>query len=378
VVTVNYSPWSSYCGGGQQSAHYLAEAYAGRGHDVTVIYTRRPGERIEVPQNLAYRIVWARHLPVRTLNAFSVAREVDRLCAAAQVDVVHCQGEEGALLPRVRQARGFLLIATPRYPSYPRQLNAKPGGPVRSLLRWLTPPKYLALGRLLRRADLCCPTSTASARMVQQAYGLDADRFHVVPNGVAPPFLQVERAPSARHGPVVFFGRLDYYAKGLDTLLAAIARLGDEAPELHVVGRGSGLRPAKRQAAALGITHRVRFPGWCTQAELARTLAQARLVVLPSREESFGNAMVEAMAAGAPLITSHAGSIPELVDGGRAAVLLPPDDPAGLAAAMRRLMDDSAAAEHLGRLGREHVRRSYSWAASAKAFEEIFERRRSE
>lgn len=96
-------------------------------------------------------------------------------------------------------------------------------------------------------------------------------------------------------------------------------------------------------------------------------------MVLPSRDESFGNAMVEAMASGAPLITTNVGSIPEVTDEGRAAVLVHPSDPERLRDAIQRLCSHPEVAEELGRKGREYARARYSWTATAAAFERLFE-----
>ncbi len=353
ALTVNFSPWSAYSGGGQRSTHRLASALAARGHDVTVVYTKPPWERLEVPRDLPYRAIFAALVsrrsrsgaPLRVLTAITVARAIAKLGA---IDVVHCQGEEGALI-RTR-AR---LVVTPRYPSYPRLLIA---------------PKYLALGVLLARADALATTSAAALASVERAYRRLPAQRTVVPNGVDATFLEVERDARASAGPVVFFGRIEH-SKGLDTLLAAMRGIDRE---LVVIGRGAMEGEARAYAAVHDL--RVRFHEWAPPSELARVLASASVVALPSREESFGNVMVEAMAAGAPLVSTTAGSIPEIAIDGETARLVAPGSEHALREAIAGLLADPGSAEALGGAGRRHVRDRFSWDASAAAFEALYVR----
>ena len=367
ILTVNYSPWSRYSGGGQHSTHHLAEALARRGHRVSVVYTKPPWERVSTPGELPYDIRWAafcglrsnRTAPLRALNIWTVARTVASMLNQEPVDVVHCQGEEGALLPRLRRRRrDFHIVVTARYPGYPMQ-------------RWSRAPKYRAMGHLVRYADARCTTSQASRTLLARAFAVDPRETHVVPNGVDPVFVDVTRDERARHGPIVFFGRLER-SKGIDTLIEALSRLR-EINDLRVlvIGRGSWERAARESAARLGLTNRLEFPGWLDRDALAPILATARLAVLPSREESFGNAMVEAMAAGVPVLSTSVGSILEVTDNGRAAQLVPADDPERLARAMADQVGDPDVAEAHGARGRGFVVGAFSWSRAAADYERI-------
>jgi glycosyltransferase involved in cell wall biosynthesis len=368
ILTVNYSPWSRYSGGGQHSTHHLAEALARRGHRVSVVYTKPPWEQVQTPGGLPYDVRWAafcglrsnRTAPLRVLNTWTVARTVASMLAQEPVDVVHCQGEEGALLPRLRgRRRDFHIVVTARYPGYP-------------LRRWTRSPKYRAMGHLVRHADARCTTSNASRVLLARAFAVDPRETHVVPNGVDPVFVEVTRPVRARHGPIVFFGRIER-SKGVDTLIEALSRLREtnDLPVL-VIGRGSWERAARESAARLGLTNRLEFPGWLDRNALARVLATARLAVLPSREESFGNAMVEAMAAGVPVLSTSVGSILEVTDNGRAARVVPADDPERLARAIADLVCDPDGAEALGERGRAFVVGAFSWSRAAADYERIY------
>src|SRR5690606_13974896 len=91
-----------------------------------------------------------------------------------------------------------------------------------------------------------------------------------------------------------------------------------------------------------GTADRVRFLGLVGPERVAALMRAARVVVLPSRSENFPLVVLEALAAGAPLVATRVGGIPEAVRDGREALLVPPDDPAALAGALARVLADPA------------------------------------
>ncbi len=380
VLTTNFSPWSAYSGGGQRSTHELAAALAEAGHDVSVVYTRPPWESFPTP-NTAYRIHWAtffdvksrRAAPLRSLNALSVAQVVRELHRASPIHALHGNGEEVVLAARWARSRGIPVVTTPRYPDYPKAMLREDGPGTFELVRlWLSEPKYLVLRQAVRFSHACCPTSAYSAAQVAVALRADARKLIVVPNGVSAVFFEKRWAPSAQARPLLFFGRLER-DKGLDVLLAALAR-GHAERRLLVVGRGDESASLRQQAAELGLAGRVEWREWLGPAELADTLANCAMAVLPSRHESFGNAMAEAMAIGAPLVSTRAGSIPELVQHEETGLLVEPNDPEALESAISRLEQQRELGKHLGRAGRERTQATYGWSIIAQRYLDIYQR----
>ncbi|HEY6723208.1 MAG TPA: glycosyltransferase family 4 protein [Polyangiaceae bacterium] len=382
VLTCNFSPWSPYSGGGQRSTHALATALSRDGHDVSVVFTRTPWERFAVPR-VEYQLRWAsffglrsrRAAPLRPLNALSVLAAVKALHQERPLDAVHGNGEEVVLAASWGRDAGVPVITTPRYPNYPAPL-LRPEGAGRSgrLRLAITDPKYLLLGRAARASAWCCPTSEYAARLVERALGVDASKLNVIPNGVADAFFEPEwTQPDA--APLLFFGRLAH-DKGVDTLLQAVAREPGER-RLTIVGRGDQAAALKRMASDLGLGERVVWRDWLDEAELARELSRCRLAVLPSRHESFGNAMAEAMAVGVPLVSTRAGSIPEIVDHEMTGLLVPPDDAGALHQAMARIEHDRTLAARLGAAGRKRMRGHFSWQAVARRYAELYRERPS-
>jgi glycosyltransferase involved in cell wall biosynthesis len=374
VLTCNFSPWSAYQGGGQRSTHMLASTLARLGHRVAVVYTKPPWERIDPPRDLPYSVHWAalpsltsdRRASLRPLSALAVAASVRALARRGLADVVHGQGEEAALVRRVVDVP---LVLTPRYPSYPPSLgpSATTGARVLGALR---APKFAGLALAAADAALVCATSRYSAGCVVAALAVPERRVRVVPNGVDAAFFAVQRAPCAPLGPLLFFGRVEH-EKGADLLVPALAA-GAHQRELHVVGDGGSLAPMRAAAARLGVSERVRFFPWESGAELRARLARAAVVVLPSREESFGNAMAEALAAGAPLVTTHVGSLPELVAERQSGLLVPPGEPHALCSAIDELLAQPAWAERMGQAGRSAMLARSTWEDVAKSFVDVY------
>ncbi|MCL6647698.1 MAG: glycosyltransferase family 4 protein [Chloroflexi bacterium] len=126
--------------------------------------------------------------------------------------------------------------------------------------------------------------------------------------------------------------------KGVDTLIAALALL-EGRPLVALVGApGWASERLQQQVVHAGLAGRVRFLHYVPADDLPALYGAALGFVLPSRYEGFGLPVLEAMACGAPVVTTTAGALPEVA--GEAALLVPPDDPPALAAALARLWDD--------------------------------------
>jgi glycosyltransferase involved in cell wall biosynthesis len=380
ILTCNYSPWSSYSGGGQRSTHNLASALAALGHDVTVVFTRAPWERVEVPGDLPYRLRWAALTNVRgkspgllrLSSCLPVAAAVAELLREGAPAVVHSQGEEGAALPMLRRLTKlrFAFVVTPRHGKFPAAVLAG-----RAASRWtrlrtaIRDSKYPALGVAVRGADYCCPPSHHGKRLVQSTFGLEDARVKPVHNGVPAEFLDYRWAPVEARRPLLFFGRFDHN-KGIDTLLDALERLGEAAPDALLVGRGPVQPEIERRLAANPL--RVRLHGWADHHQLGRLLEQASMVALPSREENLSLSMLATMAVGTPLIMARVGGTSEVIGDGEHGLLVEPDDAAGLAERIDRLSRDPVLAARLGLAGRKRVRSGFTWDVTARTFEALY------
>lgn len=381
VLTCNFSPWSAYSGGGQRSTHNLARALVRRGHRVKVVFTKAPWERVPAPRDLPYELTWAsipdfrsrRQAPLRPLTALTVARAVWDEVRGGRADVVHCQGEEAALLPLVKRYREFGLVVTPRFPSLPDPL-LRPRGPSRLELArlGLLHAKYLTLGPALRGADYCSPPSFYAGDLMRRAYGLRADRVRPVHNGVPEEFLEYRWEPGDRDRPLLFFGRLSE-SKGVDTILEALSLLGPDVPRTLIVGRGPRRDEIVSQIGSRGLGDRVELRDWADHHTLGGLLARASIALIPSREENFSLAVLSCLAVGTPLVTTPVGGTPEVVEDRVTGLLVEPGDAPALARAITELREDADAAAQIGLAGRRLVRSRFTWDAAAARFEALYE-----
>ncbi|UUN26031.1 glycosyltransferase [Streptomyces sp. FIT100] len=210
----------------------------------------------------------------------------------------------------------------------------------------------LALERLATRwTDLLVANAQAVADDVRRDEGVPDCKLTVVPNGM--PDKEFELAPPAEVDtalPVVLCVANLADHKGHRYLLEACAELrhGGQPCTLVLIGDGAERHALEGLAARLGID--VRFLGFRT--DVAGFLARADVVVLPSLYEGSSNAVMEAMAAGRPVVATAVGGTPELLQDGRG-VLVAPADPTALADGLRSVLGDREAAAGLGRRARE-------------------------
>lgn len=188
------------------------------------------------------------------------------------------------------------------------------------------------------------------------------------------------RPPRAPTSPVVLaIGRL-VKKKGLHVLLDAFALLARRGarPLLRIVGDGDERGALAAQASALQLTAQVTFCGAQPSDGVRRELAGATLFALPCVTDDDGNqdalptVLLEAMAAGVPCISTTLGGVPEILDEGRAGVLVAPGDAGALADALAVLLRDDAARTRLALAGRERAQRCFDRRAAAAELATLF------
>jgi phosphatidyl-myo-inositol alpha-mannosyltransferase len=199
--------------------------------------------------------------------------------------------------------------------------------------------------------------------------------YKVIPNGVDIPRFE-GAVPVARWQDgtpnVLFVGRHEP-RKGLLDLLKAhrILRKSGYGERLLVVGSGPQEREARRYVATRGL-QAVEFLGRVSDAEKAQLFRTADIYVAPATgRESFGIVLLEAMAAGAPIVASDIHGYKGVVRRGREGLLVPPRDPDGLAAAIARLLDDPDLRREMGSAGRERAE-AFSWPSVTAKVEDYY------
>lgn len=343
--------------------HQLACALERQGCEVHVLYSKEPREKIlpEVP----YKIHWTRRFKMATINLdiFSFAGELNRLARRERFDIIHGNAEESffsSWICRKYNAISFFTSHTPHVP-------------VTGMLRALfNPMSFLKTinSYLLRsaagRAARIITFSQFSRDLVLTGLGPKwLKRLEVIPGGIDPSWFEVERRPSDIPE-LLFWGRMED-EKGIPELLNAIKIVAKKIPDvkLTLVGEGNRLEDYKQQVRKLGLVPKMIVPGWQSQKEVQKLAATAHAAVLPSRIESFGLSVAEALGAGVPVITTNTGALPEIVEDGVTGTLVAPNDPTALAEAICAVLGNPEKFRDMADQGRKAARQKFSWDATA-------------
>jgi glycosyltransferase involved in cell wall biosynthesis len=217
---------------------------------------------------------------------------------------------------------------------------------------------------VLRAATGVVVTSEWTRQQVLTRYEIPACRVHVARPGadrVAAPARPVR-------GHLICVGTLGRH-KGQDLLLEALAELGDLDWRCVLAGPldrdPDFVDHLRSRITRLGYGHRVRLAGVLTGAVLSHAYTTADLLVAPSRSETYGMAVTEALAHGLPVIAAAVGGLPEALgssaDGTRPGQLIPPGDPAALAAAIREWLGDERRRDRLRAAARKRRSNLLGW-----------------
>ncbi len=270
-------------------------------------------------------------------------------------DIVHTHDRRAGLFGRLAgRARGAQVIHTLH--GLPEEIAARvgrddapdPPGVTRGRIEWLL-HGYLPIERALTRlGHVVSPSQALADFMVER--GFPAHLLHVIPYGIEP--ASASGKPEEREALVAGVAANLEYWKGVDVLIEA-ARFADQPLRIEISGDGSLRGDLELQAREAGVE--AHFNGFVSEP-----LAGIDVLVQPSRADNLPLAVLEAMAAGLPVVGARVGGIPELVADGESGILVPPEDPRALAAALDSLARDRGRLAELGRRGRERVATHFS------------------
>jgi glycosyltransferase involved in cell wall biosynthesis len=295
-----------------------------------------------------------------------------RLFRQEQPALVHTHTSKAGVLGRVAAwlARVPVIVHTPHGHVFYGHF-----GPFRS---WL----FLQVERVLSALTdrLIALTEAERQEHLDRAVG-EAGQFAVVPSGIdrerfGRARVQGKLQPDWFGCPpeALIVGSVGWLTdiKGHEYLIEAAAKLKQDFPSLHLVIIGSGDRhdALLQQAELAGLRDAVHFLGH--RIDIEACLAGMDLFVLPSLNEGMGRALIEAMAAGLPVIASRVGGIPAVISHERTGLLVPPGDASALAEALRRLLDRPEWATQLGLAASRSVDSRYGSVSMVHAIESIF------
>jgi len=341
-----------HSGGMERVVQGLAEGLVDRGHEVEVVAVTafgdpRPGEK----RRTSVRRAWS-FAPVGS-------QELAPAYIAAtwrRADVIHLHHPHSLADVSYALRPSLAPLVVTQHADYPSAKYKLPG--------WYA----------LKRAEAIVVPSRAHIALSRELKGFE-DKVEVIPFGIDERRWEVVPPPSPGNPPkAIFIGRLVHW-KGVDFLLRALELVPDL--RLDIVGDGPERNRLRTLADALAVSDRVKFWGEYPDEDLPRRMADADFLVLPSVsvEEMFGMVLLEAMAAGRPVITTAVPSgVREVNVAGETGLEVPIRDPRGLADAMRLLADDPGLREKLGRAGRARVRERFTVDRMTEAHLELYNR----
>lgn len=367
--------------------HELAVALADIGHVVRVLTRGEQHLRVDLEEGVwVHRVPPSKEPPPDGLDvpshiwahAAAMDEEVQRVARIRPVDVVQFANWD---------AEGIAILERGSTPT-----SVWPVTSVRALAG--TDPRVdgdaetlAALARLERRAflesDRVMASSPAVIADVERDYGIRiaGERIDIVPLGIpdAPPALQLDHPEQMIE--ILFVGRLEP-RKGVDVLLAAAPGLLMRHPDVRVTIAGDDSQPGPdgrtyRHAFESGVgrdlRHRVRFLGQVDDAFRDALYASCDIFAAPSRYESFGVVLLEAMRCAKPVVASAVGGMEHIVEDDTTGLLVSPGDPSSLATALERLIESEDLRASLGAAGRARFLERYTADAMASGANRHFD-----
>lgn len=377
-VVASYYPAVRY-GGTIVSVHGLATALAARGHDVHVYTTSVDGDRdSDVPHDQPVMLDGVHVWYFRSPNLRRLYRSPDLRAQLARTvanfDVVHTHAV--FLWPLWVAARAATRAGVP-YVVSPRGMLE------RDLIRRKSPWLKALWIALIERRNLerAAAIHVTSAREAEE---LASFHFQLPPVVTIPNGVDLD-APAASDGAVVdrmsvdvsgspyvlFLGRVSW-KKGLDRLVRAMPYISSGLRVIVAGGDDEGLRGSlEAEAGRLGVADRLVFTGPVAGAGKHASLSGAQLLVLPSHSENFGNVVLEAMAAGCPVVvTPEVGAAPIVEASGAGWVVS--GEPATLGARISALAADAELRAVMSARGRAAAAARFSWSAVARDMEALY------
>jgi phosphatidylinositol alpha-mannosyltransferase len=348
-------------GGVQVHVRDLAEHLIAAGHDVSVL---APGDEDTIAEPYVTSV--GRALPIR--HNGSVARvafgpvsasRVRRWIREGEFEVMHVHSPISPSIGMIACWAGLGPIVATFHASYE--------GRVRSMVAG-----YGLLSVTLEKVQARIAVSEEARRTVVQHLGGDAV---LIPNGVdTARFARALPLPGRQRGGEVlgFLGRLDEPRKGLQVLLEAFPAIAAARPQSRLLVIGPGDVEDAREQLPPQLRDRAEFLGRVSDEDKARALASVDVMVAPNTGgESFGIVLLEAMAAGAPVVASDLVAFRAVLARGRAGVLVPVGDAPALAEGVIDLLADPGRRSALAQQGAV-VARQYDWDTVARQIVDVY------
>jgi len=360
-------------GGVELSLHYLALHLAKQGHQVSILTATKQNTRSGALSPYGYRVYTWHKFPFPLIQKESERHEKNLLLnlslhwAQKPFDILNAHfayptGYAAAVWGQNRQAavvitsQGVDVQMIPQLDCYGYRYNEE-------------------MGEKIRLAFSLADSATGMSRQIVKdtiEAGCPESRAILVPNGIALEELQESSKPPFDFPYILSLGRLDHI-KGVDLLLKSFHKVyqHNRFIKLVVTGFGPAIHSLVDQALSLGIGDRVIFTGTKTGYDKIALLQHCRFFVCASRTESLGNANIEALACGKPVIAYRAGGIPDVIQHGVNGFLVTPYHTSEFADRILHLLQNPDLALRMGERGKK-IARDYDWPIITRRYLETY------
>jgi glycosyltransferase involved in cell wall biosynthesis len=392
-----------YSGGQGVYLYHVTKEMAARGHEVHVIAGRpyprtAPGVQLHRIESYSFwahlddreaffgRSPWSFFHPVNFWEFAATKQTLSQLLLMFSLrayrlmkelgpfDVVH--DNQTLAYGNLLMQQHAPLVSTIHHPLSVDRDNTmlQAGGILERLRRSLWFP-WVMQQRVARRSDAVVTVSQVSSRSIQQAFGVDPGRMHVVYNGVATDVFRPLAGIKREAAHIVYMANTEDANKGVRFLLQACRQLLDEGKQfrLTIVDQAKEeLNVAPRIVHELRLDNVVTFSGRLAEGPLVELLNRATFAVCASVYEGFGLPACEAASCGTPLLSTTGGALGEILEPDVTARLVPPGDATALAAGMRRMLHDVELRGRLSSTSRASIESRFTWTRAAEQLERIY------
>jgi glycosyltransferase involved in cell wall biosynthesis len=340
-----------HTGGAEISAFNIAARLAGRGHEVHVV-TRR--QEAAAKDGFTVHGIGCIGWPMR-LRYLTTVRNMMKETVRIRPDIIYCQTLYSESMAGLIAGR---KLGVPVVARSVGEIYVTKSGIDRMMLRYV-----------VRNSTLVLALTNHMKKTITD-FCRDAN-VDVLPEGVDYDFFKNYPAKKRRSGTILYVGRLTEL-KCVDVLLRAFRIVQGRVPgaELKIIGDGELADSLRELARQLGLKN-VDFMGNVGRDDVAKSMHESSVLVLPSKSEGFPLVIPEAMASGLPVITTAVKGLPEIVKDGENGYLVPPHDHEQLADRIIRLLGDSGARKRMCANNIKEAEK-YSWDDIASGLEGVF------
>lgn len=383
-ITFEYPPFVQ--GGAGTYAKNITKELAKLGHEIHIITPHTPGcSKCEVVENCFVHRVPMINVPLLRAPSFWVnqCKEYRKISfKIGGFDIIHSQLISDIWLNKWSERRlpyvitihhlacDIIDILKPSWFERIRNLGSEIGLTSFIEKSWL------------RKADKIIAVSEYTKKTLETYCDIKQDKSIVIYNGWEKKELdfsenEINEIKEKYHVKkktkiVLFVGRIDDPRKGLCTLIKAFKEvLSKTDATLLIVGKGDQTK-VKKIADSLNISDNIVFTGFVDEITLNKCYALCDLYVVPSRLEGFGLTILDAMAAGKPIVATNVGAIPEIIHNGENGLLVELNDIKNLSNCILTYLNNDSMSKHVGNKNRKYINNKYTWEVNAITTENVY------